>query len=54
MAAVCREISKLHEECKRGTVEELHKWYSSHEPKGEIVMIVSGAGYDGGEQSEEE
>ena len=52
--AVCREISKLHEECRRGTVEELHKWYSSHEPKGEIVMIVSGAGYEGGEQSEEE
>ena len=54
MAAVCREISKLHEECKRGTVEELHKWYSSHEPKGEIVMIVSGAGYEAGEQSEDE
>lgn len=54
MAAVCREISKMHEECRRGTVEELHKWYSSHEPKGEIVMIVSGAGYEGGEQSEEE
>ena len=54
MAAVCREISKLHEECRRGTVEQLHKWYSEHEPKGEIVMIVSGAGYEGGEQSDEE
>ena len=54
MAAVCREISKMHEECRRGTVEELHKWYSSHEPKGEIVMIVSGAGYEAGEQSQDE
>ena len=53
-AAVCREISKMHEECRRGTVEELQQWYSAHEPKGEIVMIVSGAGYEGGEQSEEE
>lgn len=53
-AAVCREISKMHEECRRGTVEELYKWYGSHEPKGEIVMIVSGAGYEAGEQSVEE
>ncbi len=54
MAAVCREISKMHEECRRGTVEDLHKWYSAHEPKGEIVMIVSGAGYEAGEQSQDE
>ena len=54
MAAVCREISKMHEECRRGTVEELFKWYSAHEPKGEIVMIVSGAGYEAGEQSQDE
>ena len=53
-AAVCREISKMHEECRRGTVAELQQWYSQHEPKGEIVMIVSGAGYEAGEQSEEE
>ena len=53
-AAVCREISKMHEECRRGTVAELQQWYSQHEPKGEIVMIVSGAGYVAGEQSEEE
>ncbi len=53
-AAVCREISKMHEECRRGTVAELQQWYSRHEPKGEIVMIVSGAGYVAGEQSEEE
>ena len=53
-AAVCREISKMHEECRRGTVAQLQQWYSQHEPKGEIVMIVSGAGYVAGEQSEEE
>ena len=53
-AAVCREISKMHEECRRGSVQELHQWYSAHEPKGEIVMIVSGAGYEAGEQSQDE
>ena len=53
-AAVCREISKMHEECRRGSVQELHQWFSSHEPKGEIVMIVSGAGYEAGEQSQDE
>ena len=53
-AAVCREISKMHEECRRGTVAELQQWYQQHEPKGEIVMIVSGAGYEAGEQSQDE
>ncbi len=54
-AAVCREISKLHEECRRGTVTELAAWYTEHEPKGEIVLIVSGAGYErAGEQEETE
>lgn len=53
-AAVCREISKMHEECKRGTVAELFGWYSQHEPKGEIVIIVSGAGYERGEAKREE
>jgi 16S rRNA (cytidine1402-2'-O)-methyltransferase len=41
-AAVCREISKIHEETRRGGLEELEKHYNSHPPKGEIVLIVSG------------
>ncbi|MGM9774700.1 MAG: 16S rRNA (cytidine(1402)-2'-O)-methyltransferase [Candidatus Egerieousia sp.] len=41
--AVCREISKIHYECKRGTVTELAEWYEEHEPKGEIVMVLAGA-----------
>ncbi len=51
---VCREISKLHEECKRASAEELIKYYSEHEPKGEIVLIVAGAGYGRGAELEEE
>lgn len=41
-AAVCREISKIHEECVRGTLSELIEHFTVHEPKGEIVMIVGG------------
>lgn len=41
--AVCREISKLHEEIVRGTVEEVLLHFSSHEPKGEFVVVVAGA-----------
>ncbi|MGN0191028.1 MAG: 16S rRNA (cytidine(1402)-2'-O)-methyltransferase [Candidatus Cryptobacteroides sp.] len=39
---VSREISKIHEEHLRGTLSELALWYSEHEPKGEIVLIVAG------------
>ena len=53
MAAVCREISKVHEECRRGTVKELYEWYSENEPKGEIVMIIAGKDYERGEKLQE-
>ena len=41
--SVAREISKKFEEHKRGTLEDVAQWYSAHEPKGEIVIIVEGA-----------
>lgn len=41
-ATVAREISKLHEEVKRGTLVELSSWYTQHPPKGEIVIVVAG------------
>jgi len=41
-AAVCREISKIHEECLRGTVEQLAAHYREHEAKGECVIVVAG------------
>ena len=44
-AAVCREISKIHNECKRGTLEELVEWFTANEPKGEIVAIIEGKEY---------
>lgn len=42
-AAVCREISKLHEEIKRGTLSELIEYFSENAPRGEIVIVVGGA-----------
>ena len=41
--SVAREISKLHEEHKRGTLQEVAAWFREHEPKGEIVLVVAGA-----------
>lgn len=39
-AAVCREMTKLHEEVVRGTLEELVRHFQQSEPRGEIVVVV--------------
>ena len=41
-AAVCREITKLHEETQRGTLSELAQHDTEKGVKGEIVIIVAG------------
>ncbi len=41
-ACVCRELSKLFEETKRGSLEELILFYNSNPVKGEIVLVVQG------------
>lgn len=43
-AAVCREISKLHETYKRDTLGELAEFYAQNKAKGEIVIIIEGSG----------
>lgn len=40
---VCREISKVHEECVRGTLEEVLGHFQEVEPRGEFVIILAGA-----------
>ena len=40
--AVCREISKLHEEIVRGTLAEALAHFNEHEPRGEFVIVVGG------------
>ena len=39
---VVRELSKLFEEFKRGTADELREYYTAHTPKGEIVVLIEG------------
>lgn len=40
-ASLSRELTKVHEETKRGTLQELLDFYKDKNVKGEIVMIVS-------------
>jgi 16S rRNA (cytidine1402-2'-O)-methyltransferase len=42
-AAVCRELTKLHEEVVRGSAAELAARYGDDAPKGEIVLVVGPA-----------
>jgi 16S rRNA (cytidine1402-2'-O)-methyltransferase len=42
-AAIARELTKLHEEVIRGSLSELLEWARSSPPRGEIVVIISGA-----------
>ncbi len=41
--AVCRELTKVHEEVVRGTASELAARYASVPPKGEVVLVVGPA-----------
>lgn len=41
-ACTCREISKMYEETKRGTLKDLIEHFTLTEPKGEFVVIISG------------
>jgi 16S rRNA (cytidine1402-2'-O)-methyltransferase len=38
--AVARELTKLYEECRSGTAEELIAHYTVHPPRGEIVLLI--------------
>lgn len=41
-ASVSREISKLHDTTVRGTLDELIDYFTQNNPKGEIVIVLSG------------
>lgn len=43
-AAVCRELTKTHEEVRRGSLQELAQW-ASLEVRGEITIVVEGAAF---------
>ena len=39
-AVVTRELTKLHEEIKRGTLSDLYSYFDKKKPKGECVILV--------------
>ena len=41
-AALCRELTKIHEETLRGTLDELSRRYQTEEPRGEYVIVIEG------------
>ncbi|MBI5836034.1 MAG: 16S rRNA (cytidine(1402)-2'-O)-methyltransferase [Candidatus Eisenbacteria bacterium] len=41
-AAVCRELTKMHEEVVRGTLPELAARFRETEPRGEIAVVIGG------------
>jgi 16S rRNA (cytidine1402-2'-O)-methyltransferase len=51
-AAVCRELSKLHEEVRRDTAAQLAAHYGSEPARGEIVLVIGAA--QGGSASREQ
>jgi 16S rRNA (cytidine1402-2'-O)-methyltransferase len=46
-AAVARELTKVYEEIRRGTLGELAQYYQEHAPRGEVTVVV-GARQTGG------
>lgn len=42
MISVSRELSKLHEETVRGTVQQVLSHFETKPPKGEIVIVIAG------------
>lgn len=52
--ALCRELTKLHEECWRTTLSEAVRHYSETTPKGEFVLIVAGCSDAEGEDGPDE
>jgi 16S rRNA (cytidine1402-2'-O)-methyltransferase len=41
--AVCRELTKIHEEVVRGNAGELAERYAADPPRGEVVLVIGGA-----------
>ncbi len=42
-AAVARELTKIHEEVRRGTLGTLRTYYEEHPPRGEVTVVIGEA-----------
>jgi 16S rRNA (cytidine1402-2'-O)-methyltransferase len=49
--AVCRELSKLHEEVRRGSAAKLAERYAQSPPRGEIVLVIGAPPARGGDRA---
>jgi 16S rRNA (cytidine1402-2'-O)-methyltransferase len=50
-ACVARELTKVHEEYARGTLDELSARYAAEPPRGEVTIVVEGAPAGAGEEA---
>ncbi|PRQ27105.1 putative 16S rRNA (cytidine(1402)-2'-O)-methyltransferase [Rosa chinensis] len=39
---IARELTKIHEEFWRGTLGEAEQWFTTHQPRGEITVLIEG------------
>lgn len=42
-AVICRELTKIHEQQLHGSIAELRQIFAEQEPRGEFVLLLSGA-----------
>jgi len=52
--SVSRELTKIYEETRRGTLTEVAEWYRQHTPKGEIVIVVEGKKSESSDEENED
>lgn len=50
-AALCRELTKLHQEVLRGPLSELSERVGEREPRGEVALVLEGARRPGGDRA---
>jgi 16S rRNA (cytidine1402-2'-O)-methyltransferase len=43
-AVIARELTKVHEEWRSGTLEELARYFADHPPRGELTVVLEGVG----------
>jgi 16S rRNA (cytidine1402-2'-O)-methyltransferase len=41
-AAVCRELTKIHEEILRSTLSDLSRHFTDNKPRGEFTLVIAG------------
>jgi len=49
--AVCRELTKLHEEVRGGTAAELAAHYGENPARGEVTLVIGAGGAGGGDRT---